>query len=269
MAYTKVSFVLLLGLCWGITLMSCQEDQNVTQPTDELNEPDFPTPEYVLPCNKSDPKLDLCFQNTLNHLKPYLVKGIPDLNMSSIEPLVIPEMKIENGQGPVRIRALFNNITAIGPGNYTITKVRVNLSTHRFDIHITFPKIELQGLYDINGNVLLFPLQSHGEFWALFGDVAAIARVQTLEEKREGVRYLKVTKLLVDFKLGRIRFRVIDQQNGNNVIGQAMNQFLNQNAHEIVEELRPAASAAIAKHLKDFMGGAFENLPMKVWLHDT
>lgn len=78
-------------------------------------------------------------------------------------------MKIENGQGPVRVRAFFINITAIGPGNYNVTKARINLTSYRLDIHLSFPKIELQGKYDINGNVLLFPIQSHGDFWALFG----------------------------------------------------------------------------------------------------
>lgn len=89
--------------------------------------------------------------------------------MPSIEPLVIPELKIENGQGPVRIRAFFTNITAIGPGNYSINKVRVNISSYRIDLHLSLPKIEVNGNYDINGNVLLFPIQSHGNFWALFG----------------------------------------------------------------------------------------------------
>ncbi|XP_011152153.1 protein takeout isoform X3 [Harpegnathos saltator] len=225
--------------------------------------------EYIQPCNRTDPKLDACFQNMFNYLKPYLVKGIPELNLPPIEPLVIPEMKIENGQGAVRVRALFNNITAIGPGNYTISKVRVNISSLRIDIHLKFPKIELQGLYDINGNVLLFPIQSRGEFWALFNEVAGIARAQGVEEVRDGIRYISITKLLVDFKLGRIRFRIMDQLNGDNVIGQAMNQFLNQNAHEIIDELKPAASASIAKYFKGFLGNIFSKLPLKMLLHDT
>lgn len=95
--------------------------------------------------------------------------------MPPIEPLVIPELKMENGQGPVRVRAIFTNITAIGPGDYTVTKVRVNLSTYRFDLHLSLPKIEIHGNYDINGNVLLFPIQSHGDFWALFGKSSRIA----------------------------------------------------------------------------------------------
>jgi len=105
-----------------------------------------------------------------------LLTGIPELNLPPIEPLVIPELKMENGQGPVRVRAYFTNITAIGAGNYTLKKVRVNISSYRIDIHLSFPKIEIQGNYDINGNVLLFPIQSHGNFWALFGKRIIILR---------------------------------------------------------------------------------------------
>lgn len=96
-----------------------------------------------------------------------------------------------------------------------------------------------------------------------------IARVQNVESVRDGVRYLTIAKLLIDFKLGRIRFRVTDHLNGDNVIGQAMNQFLNQNAHDIIEELKPAASTSIAKHFKSFLNTAFSKLPLKVWMHDT
>ncbi|EZA49852.1 hypothetical protein DMN91_006488 [Ooceraea biroi] len=265
MVSANVASVLLLGLgC--LVLVSC-EDQNGT--SNGLNEPDFPTPEYIRPCNRSDPKIDSCFHETLRHIQPYLVKGIPELDLPPLEPLVIPELKMENGQGPVRVRAYFTNITAIGPGNFTFTKVRVNISAYRIDLHLAFPKIELQGDYDINGNVLLFPIQSHGDFWALFGDVEATARAQGVEVLRDGVRYMMISRLLIDFSLGRARFRVMDHLNGNNVIGQAMNQFLNQNAKEIIEEMRPAASISIAKHFKEFLNSAFGKLPLKVWMHDA
>ncbi|KOX75426.1 Protein takeout, partial [Melipona quadrifasciata] len=229
----------------------------------------FSTAEYILPCNRSDPKIDSCFKKTLNHLQPYLLKGLPDLDLPPIEPLIIPELGMENGQGAVRVRALFSNITVIGAGNYSLIKTRIDVKTYRLDLYLSFPKIELQGRYEVVGNVLLFPIQSHGEFWALFGDVQAIARLQGAEEIRDGVRYLKVARMLVDFNLARARFRVVDQLNGDNVIGQAMNQFLNQNAKEIIEEMKPAASASIAKHFKNFLGKALSKVPLKVWLRDT
>ncbi|KAJ8673671.1 hypothetical protein QAD02_004933 [Eretmocerus hayati] len=225
--------------------------------------------EYILPCVRTDPKIDSCIQKAFNHLRPYLVKGITDLDLPSIEPLVIPELGMENGQGAVRIRALFSNITAFGPGNYTIKKVRTDLRTLRLDLHLAMPKIELRGRYEVAGQVLLFPIQSKGDFWASFGNVLAVARVQGVEEKRNGVRYMKIARLLVDFSLGRSAFQINDQINGKNVIGQAMNQFLNQNSKEIIEEMRPAASASIAKHFQGFLNTAFTKVPMKVWLHDS
>ena len=48
-----------------------------------------------------------------------------------------------------------------------------------------------------------------------------------------------------------------------------MNQFLNQNANEIIEEMKPAASAAIGKHFKSFLNGAFLQVPIPIWLKDT
>lgn len=79
---------------------------------------------------------------------------------------------------------------------------------------------------------------------------------------------MKIARLVVDFKLGSSRFKVADHLNGNNVIGQAMNQFLNDNSKEIIDEMRPAASASIAKHFKSFLNTAFTKVPLKVWLHD-
>lgn len=48
MASVRVTFVLLLGLCWDVALVSCEEEQNVTttQPSVVLNEPDFPTRKF-------------------------------------------------------------------------------------------------------------------------------------------------------------------------------------------------------------------------------
>lgn len=47
-----------------------------------------------------------------------------------------------------------------------------------------------------------------------------------------------------------------------------MNQFLNQNADVIIEEMKPAAAQAISRHFKNFLNSAFLQIPLKVWLKD-
>lgn len=80
--------------------------------------------EYILPCRQSDPQLDTCIKGSFNHLRPYLAKGLPDIGVPPVEPLLIDRLVMENDAGPVRVTAAFSNITVIGPSNYTITKVR-------------------------------------------------------------------------------------------------------------------------------------------------
>ncbi|XP_026726411.1 protein takeout-like [Trichoplusia ni] len=230
------------------------------------NENATPIPEYIIPCSQSDPHLDNCIKNSFNHLRPYLSRGIPELGVPPVEPLFIDRLVMENEAGPVRVTAAFNNITVVGPSNYNITKIRSDLKKLRIDMGIVLPRIEITGKYEVSGQVLLFPVRSHGDFWASFGDVVAIAKIFGKETERENVKYMLADRLLVDFKLRTSRFKVRDTVNHGSVIGEAMNQFLNNNAAEIIEEMRPAAAASIAKHFQAFVNTAFSKIPIDVWL---
>lgn len=50
--------------------------------------------------------------------------GIPEIDVPPVEPLNINKLYMENGHGPVRVRAAFNNVTALGASNYSINSVR-------------------------------------------------------------------------------------------------------------------------------------------------
>nr|XP_018916383.1 PREDICTED: circadian clock-controlled protein-like [Bemisia tabaci] len=226
------------------------------------------TPEYVHPCHKADPNINSCIKETFNHLRPYLISGIQEIKVPSIEPMIIQRMAMENGHGPVRVRAFFNNMTILGASNYTVLSVKSDLTKWRIDFGLFIPYIEVTGNYDVNGNVLLFPVRSRGEFWAAFSNVTALAKLYGQEVYKENVTFMKTDRLGVNFKLSKSNFRIKDFLNGNNVIGEAMNLFLNQNAKEIIEEMKPAASQAIGKHFKNFLNSAFLQIPLAVWLKD-
>lgn len=225
--------------------------------------------------------------------------GIPELGLEPIEPLVIPRLGMTNGQGNVRVNAIFTDINCRGAGSYNVTKASANIKNYRLDLQLALPKVELRGQYNVTGQVLVLPIQSYGQFWARIGKsleqffffinyfcnniwilmnlriiplaekISAIARIQGVEFLRDNVRYMRISRMLVDFKLGKTAFRIDDALNRNNVIGQAMNQFLNENSNEIIEEMRKPASESIAKHFQGFLNQAFEKLPLKVWLRDT
>jgi hypothetical protein len=50
--------------------------------------------------------------------------------------------------------------------------------------------------------------------------VAAIGRIYGKEVERDGVNYMVIDKMLVDFKLQKSRFKVRDTVNHGNIIGE-------------------------------------------------
>ncbi|XP_072380485.1 protein takeout-like [Diabrotica undecimpunctata] len=230
----------------------------------------YQVPEYILPCKRNDVNINKCLINTFNHLRPYLKDGISEIDVPSIDPLVIDNLVMENGRGPVRVKAIFFNITTLGASNYTVSEIKTNLDKYIIELGIILPKVEVRGEYDVDGNVLLFPIKSRGDFVALFTNVEGVGKIFGKEITNEaGVKFMKVDKLLVDFRLKKSRFRIKDIVNHGNLIGEAMNQFINANSKEIIKEMKPAASAAIASHFKSFLNRAFVKLPMQVWLPDS
>lgn len=163
------------------------------------------------------------------------------------------------------------------------------MDNYNIELSVKFPRIEIRGKYDVSGNVLLFPVRSKGDFWAIFRkrkhknfhckikqllvvavDVDGAAKIFGKEFKdKQNIRYMRIEKMLVDFKLQKSRFRVRDVINHGNILGEAMNQFLNNNADEIIREMKPAATVSIARHFKGFLNSAFLQLPLKVWLPDA
>ncbi|PSN37329.1 hypothetical protein C0J52_20879 [Blattella germanica] len=65
---------------------------------------------------------------------------------------------------------------------------------------------------------------------------------------------MRTEKLLVDFNLGKSRFRIKDYLNDGNILD------------EIIKEMKPAASVTIARYFKEFLNAAFLKIPIEVWL---
>lgn len=163
-------------------------------------------------------------------------------------------------------------------------------------MRLTIPRVESRGKYEVIGNVLLLPVRSNGEFWAEFSDITAIIKVYGKEVKRDNNLFMHIEKLGLDFTMKNARFKVKDNVNAQNVLGEfviwiklpadinfrsynifcvdlrftgeAINQFLNTNANDLVQEMRPAASQSIGRLFKRILNAAFGSIPMKQWLLD-
>lgn len=116
---------------------------------------------YIHICSHSDPKLSACIRKSILGLRPYLNKGIPELNVPSLDPLFVPEFKVAQDSG-INVKASFKNITIYGATNFRLRSVRSDTQSDKFRMKIWFPELIIKGEYDIQGMLLMMPIRGNG-----------------------------------------------------------------------------------------------------------
>jgi hypothetical protein len=79
---------------------------------------------FIKVCRRSDPHLNDCIKNSVEHLRPLLAKGIPEFDIPSCEPLCIPEVVIDQGSGAVAVRSTYRNVKVYGPSKFILRHVK-------------------------------------------------------------------------------------------------------------------------------------------------
>ena len=70
----------------------------------------------------------------------------------------------------------------------------------------------------------------------------------------------------VAFYVGGMRIHLDNLFQGNKVLGASLNMFLNQNANEVIAELRPDLEQGIAEIFVGLWNEVFNKIPIKMWL---
>ncbi|KDR14111.1 circadian clock-controlled protein-like [Zootermopsis nevadensis] len=215
-------------------------------------------PSYIKVCKRSDPKLNDCIINSIETLRPYLLKGIPDLDVPSIEPLTLPEILVAQGAG---IKAVGKNIDIYGPGSFVIRKLNVDLENYQVDISVDLPYLTFDGAYEVSGRLLVLPLKGKGPVKAnatdCKGDVVLYAQ---LMKKADG-SYLQFNNIDMKITIGGYHVRLDNLFNGDKFLGEATNAALNENPKELIAYLKPI----VEKTVKDII----QKIANKITQHFT
>ncbi|XP_037953523.1 protein takeout [Teleopsis dalmanni] len=225
-------------------------------------------PYYVQQCPREEPAINHCLLESTNKLVELLREGVPELDMTEIEPIVIDEIGIVLGSGPDGYRALFRNIQAYGVSNITVTNFRTDLETLQFQITCDIPRIRVKAQYRSTGVLILVKASGAGDYWGEYEDVKAkIYFKANAHESEDGHTYLTAEQVKMDFSVKDIQMGVENIANGNSVIQAALNLFINSNAQELLKEMKPALRTKLSMVLHNFLDRLFVKIPLDEWLN--
>lgn len=94
----------------------------------------FSPAEYIKVCSQNDPHIAVCINNSIEEIRPRLLKGIPELDVPPLEPLSLQEITLQRGPDGAKIEATVKNIKVKGPGTFIIKSLRYVCLTRRFQI---------------------------------------------------------------------------------------------------------------------------------------
>lgn len=146
--------------------------------------------EYLHICQKADPNLKGCIETSIETLRPFLIKGIPSLDVPSIDPIDIGNLLVSEKTQSNGLHITAKNIRAFGASTFKLKNLewvilwyftwrrRSNgdvkwciFFTYRivdygkvYNVDVFFPRLHVEGIYDVSGQILLLPIRGSGPF---------------------------------------------------------------------------------------------------------
>ncbi|KAJ8916724.1 hypothetical protein NQ315_013928, partial [Exocentrus adspersus] len=197
------------------------------------------TAPYVKQCYEGDPEVIKCFISALHHLRPYLAKGIPDIELPSVEPFIMEELSLSLTTGPNGYKVSLKNIDIFGASNFTMTKMKLSENGKPFEAIINIPQLQIHSRYQSSGVLIILPASGNGTFHGKLEGLRATIKGRTSVNERDNLKYLHVDSLDVDIQVKNVHLAVSNIYRNNVILTQAINLFLRENGMEVFKIMLP------------------------------
>nr|CAD7406855.1 unnamed protein product [Timema cristinae] len=157
-----------------------------------------------------------------------------------------------------------------GPKSFNCNNISsgFDLKNRIFELGIDIPEILVESEYDLSGKILILPLVGSGEARLRLSNVTTKVRCDLEFPKVNGREIMYLKTMQVEFLVRGLHVYLGNLFNGNKVLGNTLNSFLNKNSQEVLNELKDPLSESLAEEFRDLMNSAYTHLPTDLWLLD-
>lgn len=212
-------------------------------------------------------QLNSCLQQTLEDLRPYLKTGIRELNLPPLEPMHIQRIVFSQGDTGVKVESVFTQVKVTGLSNFTTRFINADPERQQLTVGLSVPRLYVAGDYNLHGNIILLPISGSGTFWADFMGVEATGTSQmNIMTNPAGVQQLRVSQTNVDFTIANMKIHLNNLFNGDKILEETMNLFLNDHGREILQDVKPEVTVRLNELVQKVMNDALSQLPVSAFL---
>ncbi|KAI8045169.1 uncharacterized protein LOC128264655 [Drosophila gunungcola] len=226
------------------------------------------TPAYIKQCRREDPKLVDCFIGAIEHLKPYLADGIPDIQLPSVEPFKMDTLALQLTEGPQGYKITLKNMEAFGASNFQVKSLKLSDGSEPFKAKIVMPKLKIEAKYTSSGVLLILPASGGGDFHANFEGVSADLTGKTSRPAAKGGKYLHIDALSLVLDVKDVKMSISGAFNNNRILLEATNLFLRDNSQVVLEAMQAQLQKKLASEFGKLANQLLKNVPIEQFYLD-
>ncbi|XP_075236168.1 protein takeout-like isoform X1 [Lycorma delicatula] len=222
-------------------------------------------PSYIKTCRKSDPKLNECVVKNGRLAIPHFLDGDVKYKTPRLDPLDISEVRVDQGSKRFGLSFLLKNCKLTGLKDAVFTAARVDLPKKHIEWDFFHPYITIIGNYKMSGKVLILPILGEGPANITLTNTKTVFEIDfDLVKKKDGFEYMKVRKTHLHTNVGGCIFKFENLFNGDKLLGENMNHFINDNWKEVMDQLGGPVVDAIGEVFKILLSNICELVPYDV-----
>ncbi|XP_076683088.1 putative beta-carotene-binding protein [Andrena cerasifolii] len=211
-------------------------------------------PSYIQVCGARNPKLNECILSSVAALGDKLLKGIPELDIPSSDPLTIDKVVLIDTPN---FKATGTDIKLYWLGKYQVKMLHVDLEKHEFDMELFLDQVKLEAMYDVSAKILV-PIKGSGPIKINAKDVTVKVKATYKLVDRGGKKYAYFSSVKTQLSLKKYTVD-FEANNLDKTLQEAVTQALGHSHEEIMEAVRPNLEKAIAERCLTFANNIFKH----------
>ncbi|XP_026272219.1 uncharacterized protein LOC113202290 isoform X2 [Frankliniella occidentalis] len=221
-----------------------------------------PQPENaVAPCQLNSTDLNQCIARNIEHFLQTAKHGLSEVGIDALDPLAVKELELIKGKGKVAVTFEFHDVRFKGFSNSEVNSARMNVNDKKLEVSLRAPVYEIDGQYTCSGGVYELPISSNGHFAVTLTDVTSAWMLYFLTKTTNNETQVAVNRFIVDVSPSNVVYRFDKKFDGENSLGEAMDEFMNENALEIYNDIKPQLMSMLSELFLERANQVLINFP--------
>ncbi|BES99279.1 JHBP [Nesidiocoris tenuis] len=190
--------------------------------------------------------------------------GLPSFGVLPLDPMHFDSLLIDQSTGPVAVKLEFKNLDVTGIKDLVVSHLEGDWTELHAVAQIPVPVI-LYGDYSVQGKVLTLPIMGNGKCNLTFHDFKwDPIDIKFHQEAKKGKNYIQIKEIDLNPQASLLEMQFDGLFNGDKLLGDNMNMFLNENWKEIFSELKVAVSKGFSTAYKNVGNRILSKIPADV-----